>query len=119
MHFRVESAKSFYSRNLKLFFEEINKHENSNLLLLGYGEHWKLNVLLNTLENVNLFITNSRKEGKEKVLLNRFKTSTKIENISNMIDFKIPEEKGVLLTDLTVLSTKIRDEIQKKVDNDV
>jgi len=119
--FLLLNSKSFYSRNLQLFLEDVKQNENPNLLLLGYGEQWKFNILLNTLEKINLFISNSETEGKEKVKLNRFKTSTKIENITGMIDLQYPEVEmgGVLLNDLKIFSEQIREEIQKKVEINV
>lgn len=49
------NSKTFYSRNLILFLEAIKK-ENENLLMLPYGKQWKLNIILNVIENLNLYI---------------------------------------------------------------
>ncbi len=115
--FLLLNSKSFYSRNIELFLNDIRQGSEPNLLLLGYGKQWKFNILLNTLENVNLFISNSKSEKKTKVKLNRFKTSTKIENISHLLKVDYPDETGgVTLDDLEILSMKLRDEIQRKVE---
>ncbi len=117
--FLLLNSKSFYSRNIELFLNDIRQENEPNLLLLGYGKQWKFNILLNTLENVNLFISNSKSEKKTKVKLNRFKTSTKIENISHLVNIDYPDETGgVTLNELEIFSMKLRDEIQKKVEVD-
>lgn len=54
------TANSFYE-NIEIFLE---KHQNgsSNLLMLAYGEHWDLNLLLNTLERINILIEDNDDE---------------------------------------------------------
>ncbi|NBK99278.1 MAG: response regulator [Erysipelotrichia bacterium] len=49
------NSKTFYSQNLKLFLDEVQK-ENENILMLCYGEHWQENIVANILEKTNLFI---------------------------------------------------------------
>jgi DNA-binding NarL/FixJ family response regulator len=48
-------TKTFYSGNLKLFLEALQT-SNEEILMLCYGEHWKQNIVANTLEKTNLFI---------------------------------------------------------------
>lgn len=43
--------------NIEVFLESYRK-DNSNILILALGEKWQLNVLLNTLEKLNIFIEN-------------------------------------------------------------
>lgn len=50
------TAKSLYS-NLPIFLEKYPK--DSHILMLAYGENWSLNILLNTLEKLNLLIEDS------------------------------------------------------------
>ncbi len=116
--FLLLNSKSFYSINLQLFLDDIKQNGNPNILLLGYGQQWKINLMLNTLAKINLFVSDN--ESKVKIKLQRFKTYTKIENIKNYIDFDYPyvEMGGVLINDLKIFSEKIRDEIQKKVEMD-
>jgi len=52
------SAESLYSGNLEIFLHEKNK----NLLVLGFGKKWKLNILLNILEKLNFFIEQNGEE---------------------------------------------------------
>ena len=119
--FLLLNSKSFYSSNLKLFLDDISEGKEPNILLLGYGRQWQFNILLNTLEKINLFISNSEAERKTKVKFSRFKTSTKIENIENLIDFEYPpiEGGGVALSDLNLFSDQIREKIQEKVESNV
>ncbi len=115
--FLLLNSKSFYSKNLELFLDDFQKNQEPNILLLGYGKDWKTNILLNTLEKINLFISNN--ETKERVKFNKFKTETKIENIEDMIEFEYPKigkGNGVLLDDLKALSKDIKFQIQKEVE---
>ncbi len=54
------NSKLFYSENLKLFLDDIND-EVPNILTLAYGKQWKLNILLNVLEKINLKIEQNKK----------------------------------------------------------
>ena len=49
------NSKTFYSQNLTLFLDAI-KEENENLLMLPYGRQWQLNIILNVIESLNLYI---------------------------------------------------------------
>jgi len=51
----ILNSKTFYSQNLKLFLEAA-KVDKENILMLSYGSNWKLNIVLNNLENINLFL---------------------------------------------------------------
>lgn len=114
--FLLLNSQAFYSKNLQLFLNDAENNGDQNLLLLGYGENWKMNIALNTLEKINLFI--SENELKEIVKFNNFKTVTKIENIENLIKFEYPEivKGGVNLTDLKILSDIITRKIQNEVE---
>ncbi len=50
------TAKSLYG-NLPIFLEKYPK--DSHILMLAYGENWSLNILLNTLEKLNILIEDS------------------------------------------------------------
>jgi len=114
--FLLLNSKAFYSSNLKLFLEFVKEEGYPNLLLLGYGKNWKINLMLNTLEKINLFISNNIKE--EMVEFELFKTYTKIENIHNYIKFEYPKTKkgGVLIQDLDQLANNIQHEIRREVE---
>ena len=51
----ILNSKTFYSQNLKIFLDAA-KEDKENILILSYGNNWKLNIVLNNLENVNLFL---------------------------------------------------------------
>ena len=61
------NSKTFYSQNLILFLDDI-KEGNQNLLILCYGEKWRLNIALNTVEQLNNFIENEEKLTYRKIL---------------------------------------------------
>jgi hypothetical protein len=46
------NSKEFYSENLKLFIEACEEKNTVNLLLLQFGEKWKLSLLLNLRNNI-------------------------------------------------------------------
>lgn len=50
------TAKSLYT-NLPIFMKHYP--ETSHILMLAYGENWSLNIFLNTLEKLNIFIENN------------------------------------------------------------
>jgi hypothetical protein len=49
------NSKTFYSQNLTLFLDAI-KEKNDNLLMLSYRKQWQLNIILNVIESLNLYI---------------------------------------------------------------
>lgn len=49
------NSGTFYSNNLKLFLNSY-KVGNENVLMLSYGENWKLNIISNVLEKTNLYL---------------------------------------------------------------
>lgn len=50
------NSKIFYSQNLSIFLEAV-KSQNEDVTMLCYGKEWKENIVANTLEKTNLFIT--------------------------------------------------------------
>ncbi len=46
--------------NIEVFLDEYRK-ESSNILMLAYGRNWEMNILLNILEKLNIFIENNSK----------------------------------------------------------
>ena len=55
------NSKTFYSHNLQIFLEDF-KNNNLHPLILCYGDKWKLNILLNILETLNLYIDTTNKD---------------------------------------------------------
>ena len=86
------NSKTFYSKNLELFLVAVNS-KNENILMLCYGENWKLNIVSNILEKTNLFIS---KQTEEDIELMNFYSEVDIKKLSNL-DFFFYEmivEKG-------------------------
>jgi len=50
------NSKTFYSNHLIQFLDSCNNGEKNNILLLCYGNKWKLNIALNIVEEVNRII---------------------------------------------------------------
>jgi hypothetical protein len=46
------NSKDLYSKNIHIFFEHIQKHGEINLLVLQFGERWKLSLLLTTRNSI-------------------------------------------------------------------
>ncbi len=78
------NSKELYGNNLELLLEDAKANNNSNLLLLAYGKNWELNILLNTLEKINIFLVKYEKS----ITYNRFKQDTKYKTLENLIDFE-------------------------------
>ena len=127
--FLLLNSKSFYNKNLKEFLDDfrdkMNTDKNGNILLLGYGKYWEINIILNTISKINMFISKKENEMEQRenadnmVKLNKFKIDTKIDNISNLISFKYPEViKGgrVCLEDLKKLANDITNKLRVKVE---
>ena len=74
------SSELFYSNNLKLFLENCRTGK-INLLTLIYGEKWELNIQLNVLAKINLFIENWTKE---QIIMKRFISETAYDLLADM-----------------------------------
>ena len=92
------NSKTFYSRNLTLFLDAVKKEKN-NLLMLSYGEHWKLNILLNVLENLNLYIDTADSELFKDIDLDRLE---QIDIVCGNLDINDNMEKVVASRDSLV-----------------
>lgn len=112
--FLLVNSKILYSENLKLFLDDCRKDE-INILEIGYGTKWKLNILLNTLEKINKFIGNNASE--EMVHFDDFRDDTEIWIIDGLISYRKPELRngGVKMSDLKNLSFEISNQIKQQV----
>ena len=113
------NSKSFYSQNLELFLEDAKASREENLLLLAYGKKWKINIILNTLAKINLFIANNINE--DIIEFELFKKITKIDNINSFITITYPKviKGGVNLNEIEILASKITENIQREVELNV
>jgi hypothetical protein len=74
------NSQRLYSENIELFLEDF-RNGNIHPLILSYGTKWKINILLNILEKINLILDS---EPKESILYKRFKSNSNIELIEKL-----------------------------------
>lgn len=53
-------VNNLYSSNLLIFLDHIKKHDKIELSRLQYGDKWKLNVLLNSRNNIAVFLKKNK-----------------------------------------------------------
>lgn len=82
------NSKDFYSQNLTMFLEHYRKNKNIELLMLSYGKRWKLDIILNCMEKINIFIETHKDE--EDILYDEFVTHTEFHLLESL---KIKYEK--------------------------
>lgn len=104
--FLLLNSKVLYSKNLKLFLEA----DKPNILMLGYGKKWKLNILLNILEKINKYIESNNAN---EVLYNKFTNKINIVLLKNFIDIKDPTTKNNFITKENL--NKFSDDIVNKI----
>ncbi len=106
------NSKTFYSQNLKLFLESFRKGLNMPLIL-SYGEKWKINILLNVLENINFLLEDNDRES---ILYKRFLSSSNIETIEPLnINLYQVNLEGKKITKNEIV--KLRDDISNHIES--
>lgn len=114
--FLLLNSKSFYSQNLEFYLDEVLKNSISNLGIMAYGKNWKINLMLDVLSKVNMFI--SQNINKEKIKAQRLKTYAQLDNIKAVVDIEYPvilDGGAMLLRDLQ----KFASSLQKKINLEV
>lgn len=108
------NSKILYSENLKLFLEEC-KTNKQELLILNYGNQWKLNILLNILEKINYFISTN---DAEMVYFEDFIDECKIKLIEplNLNIYTIEEDMEVNISEIIKLRDNILNVIKEMAD---
>lgn len=108
------NSKKFYSVNLKLFLE-ISKNTKPNLLVLALGENWKINLLLNSLERINLFIGKNNNE--EIIDYDEFEDEIHMDLIKDFLNFEQPTTKNdfIKMKDLKKLTQDLTNQIKQQV----
>lgn len=110
------NSRVFYSENLKLFIDA-TKERKENLLILMYGKKWKLNLMINVLEKVNLFIEDI---AHDKILFEKFELETNYRLLSDMeLPYYRPIiEKGkITLEEVRKIALKINEYVSKVIIN--
>lgn len=75
------NSKTFYSQNLQIFLDAMKNNEQ-NLLILCYGQKWKLNIALNALEKINRFIEKNDK--KEEIKFSKLKLEIDMDKLKQI-----------------------------------
>ena len=108
-------SEDFYSKNLQLFLDNFRKNGAIELLMLSYGNNWKLNIILNSLEKINQFIAQTQEED---VLYDEFINATDI-HLLEKIDFNYYqatiEDGWVYLDDIKKIATSIKKYVKEYV----
>ena len=76
------NSKDFYSQNLKIFLENYRESGNIELLMLSYGQRWKLDIVLNCMEKINIFIETHKDE--EDILYDEFVNYTEFHLLESL-----------------------------------
>lgn len=56
----IQDVDKFYSNRLLLFLDEYFKNGNINMLLLQYGDKWRLSLLLEARNNLSVFLSKNK-----------------------------------------------------------
>jgi len=107
-----------YSQNLKLFLEDRKITNKPNMDILLYGEKWLLNIALNLLQEINIFIEKSEDD---RIFYKRFEMRflDSLEFLKEHdICLEIPsiEEKFTDKKTLTKVTDSLKDNIQRMID---
>lgn len=106
------NSKKFYSQNLELFLK-MSREGESNPLVLAFGEKWKINLLLNSLEKINIYI--EKKDLEEDILYEEFEDETQLDLIKDFLEFEKPDEEFIKMDDLKKLAKKLTNQIKQQI----
>jgi hypothetical protein len=112
------TAKSFYE-NIEVF---LNHYSNtSHVLMLAYGEIWALNILLNLLEKLNIFVENNEDNHVEDfddfeddfdlLKIKKLLNNIEYENLFRNIDKEIEE---ISISQIKIMSDNLKKLIEAK-----
>ena len=104
------NSRHFYSNHLKLFLEEVRKG-NINPQILLYGKNYKLNIMLNTLEKINLTIA---KAMEEKVFFEEFVSDVEYERVAKELPAHKLEGKYIMIEEIKKISQNLKNMIIQK-----
>lgn len=106
------NSKKFYSDNLKIFLE-LSKENEPNLLVLAFGENWKINLLLNSLEKINVFI--GKNNSAENITYEEFEDEVHMELIRDYLIFEQPTNDFLKMQDFKKLTKDLTNQIKQQV----
>lgn len=108
------NSKVFYSKHLKLFLEDARKNK-PNILILSYGNKWKLDTLLNVIEKINYFINTNNEED---ILYTEFENKTDLNYLSNFDYYKPKiEDDWIDLEEIKKVKNSIETHIKQEALN--
>lgn len=106
------NSKKFYSKNLE-FFLDMSLKEKPNLLVLAFGENWKINLLLNSLEKINLFV--GKYNFAENITYEEFEDEVHIDLIKDFLVFEQPKNDFLKIQDFKKLTNDLTYQIKHQV----
>ena len=106
------NSKKFYSQNLELFLK-MSLEEKPNLLVLAFGENWKINLLLNSLEKINVFI--GKNNFAENITYEEFEDEVHIDLIRDFLIFEQPVNDFLKIQDFKKLTKDLTNQIKQQV----
>ena len=110
------SPSSLYN-NIEVFLNAYEK-KGSNILMLALGEKWQFNILLNTLEQLNIFIQNNEKESINKSIFSSKSGLLKIKEVDEEIYesiFKNFTSNNLTKNDIETISINLKNMIMETV----
>jgi hypothetical protein len=110
------SPLSLYN-NIEVFLNAYEK-KSSNILMLALGEKWQFNILLNTLEQLNIFIQNNEKESINKSIFSSKSGLLKIKEVNEEIYesiFKNFTSNNLTKIDIETISANLKNMIMETV----
>ena len=67
------NSREFYGHKLMAFFEHYKEHQKAELLILGYGKQWEIEIILGVKENIDRFLAHNTDDD---VLFDEFTNET-------------------------------------------
>jgi hypothetical protein len=110
------NSKDFYSQNLQMFLENYRRTREVELLMLSYGQRWKLDIVLNCMEKINIFIETHKNE--EDIIYNEFVNHTDFHLLESLkIKYSKPtiENGWIYLSELKKIALDIKLYIKESI----
>ncbi len=106
------NSKLFYSENLKLFLDTA-KEKEPNILIMAYGKQWRLNILLNVFEKMNLKIEeNTRQFYKDFQLETNYRL---LEDLDVELYSPVLEGKDITIDEMKKIGLDLENHIKKVI----
>ena len=82
------NSTNFYSNNLKTFLEKLKRNLNPSILVLAYGNKWKLNIFIDILDKIAKYIQDIKKDKTLFKIFYKKNNLEKLEDLGFEINFK-------------------------------